>query len=71
VFGAARAGAWASIPLGILLGGVVVETIGVAATLLAIGVCYLTVTLYGFVNPAFRDMDRRAGRYDDSSAGTS
>ena len=44
VFGATRAGAWAAIPLGILLGGVVVETMGVAATLLAIGLCYLVVT---------------------------
>jgi MFS family permease len=57
VFGAVRAGAWASIPLGILLGGVLVGAIGVAATLLIVGVCYLGVVLYGFVNPAFREMD--------------
>jgi MFS family permease len=57
VFGAVRAGAWASIPLGILLGGVVVGAIGIAPTFLAIGLCYLMVTLYGFVNPAFREMD--------------
>ncbi|MBA3333217.1 MAG: MFS transporter, partial [Actinobacteria bacterium] len=59
VFGATRAGAWASIPLGILLGGVAVETLGVAATLLVIGLCYLAVTSFGFFNPAFREMDRR------------
>jgi len=59
VFGATRAGAWAAIPLGILLGGVVVEEIGVAATFLTIGLCYLAVTTYGFFNPAFREMDRR------------
>ena len=59
VFGATRAGAWASIPLGILLGGVAVEILGVAATLLAIGICYLAVTGYGFFNPAFRELDRR------------
>ena len=57
VFGAIRAGAWASIPAGVLLGGVVVGAIGVAATFLAIGLCYVAVTLYGFVNPAFREMD--------------
>jgi MFS family permease len=57
VFGAVRAGAWASIPLGILLGGVLVSAIGVAATFLAIGLCYVALTLYGFVNPAFREMD--------------
>ncbi len=59
VFGATRAGAWASIPLGILLGGVAVQTLGVAATLLVIGLCYLAVTSFGFFNPAFREMDRR------------
>ena len=59
VFGAVRAGAWASIPLGILLGGVLVEAVGVAATFLAIGVCYAGVVGYGFFNAAFREMDRR------------
>ena len=60
VFGAVRAGAWASIPLGILLGGLLVETAGVAATFLAIGVCYAAVVGYGFVNPAFRELDHRS-----------
>jgi MFS family permease len=60
VFGATRAGAWASIPAGILLGGVVVQTFGVVATLLVIGLSYLAVTSYGFFNPAFRELDRRA-----------
>jgi len=59
VFGATRAGAWAAIPLGILIGAGVVETIGVAGALLAIGLCYLAVTSYGFLNPAFRELDRR------------
>jgi MFS family permease len=58
VFGAIKAGAWASIPLGVLLGGVIVDAVGVAATFFGIGVCYLIVTLYGFVNPAFRELDR-------------
>jgi MFS family permease len=57
VFGAVRAGAWASIPLGILLGGVLVSTIGVAATFLGIGICYALLVAYGFFNPAFREMD--------------
>jgi hypothetical protein len=46
-------------PLGVLLGGVIVGAIGVAATFLGIGLCYLVVTVYGFFNPAFRAMDRR------------
>jgi MFS family permease len=60
VFGATRASAWASIPSGILLGAVMVETFGVATTLLATGLCYLAVTGYGFLNPAFHELDRRA-----------
>ena len=58
MFGAVRAGAWASIPLGILVGGVLVSTIGVAATFLAIGVSYTALVAYGFFNPAFRELDR-------------
>jgi MFS family permease len=57
VFGAVRGGAWAAIPLGTLLGGVVVGAIGVAATFLAIGVLLALVVAYGFVHPAFREMD--------------
>ena len=57
VFGAVRAGAWASIPLGVLVGGVLVSTIGFARTFLIIGVAYAVVVSFGFVNRAFRDMD--------------
>jgi MFS family permease len=60
VFGATTAGAWAAIPAGILLGGLLIEWIGVAATLLVIGLCYLLVTASGLVNSAFREMDRTA-----------
>jgi MFS family permease len=58
IFGAVRAGAWAAIPLGILLGGVVVAAIGPGATFLAMGVLLAVVVAYGFFNPAFREMDR-------------
>jgi MFS family permease len=68
VFGAFKAGAWASIPLGVLLGGVIVGAIGVAATFLVIGLCYLAVTCYGFFNPAFRAMDRRRAEILDNAA---
>ena len=47
VFGAVRAGAWASIPLGVLLGGVVVGVIGVAVTFLAMGVLLAAVVATG------------------------
>jgi predicted MFS family arabinose efflux permease len=59
VFGAVKAGAWAAIPLGVLLGGVLVDVVGVAATFLGIGLCYVAVTVYGFFNPAFRELDHR------------
>jgi MFS family permease len=58
VVGATTAGAWAAIPLGVLLGGVAVDVLGVAATFLTIGICYVAVTAFGFFNPAFREMDR-------------
>ncbi len=57
VFGAVRGGAWAAIPLGTLVGGVLVGAIGVAPTFLAIGVLLALVVAHGFVNPAFREMD--------------
>ena len=57
VFGAIRAGAWAAIPLGILLGGLLVSAIGAPATFLVMGVLLATVVGYGFLNPAFREMD--------------
>jgi len=59
VFGAVRAGAWAAIPLGILLGSVIVAAVGVAATFLAMGVLLAAVVGYGYFNPAFREMDRQ------------
>jgi len=60
VFGAVRAGAWSAIPLGILLGGLLVETVGVSATFLGIGIAYAALVGYGFFNPAFRGMDPTA-----------
>jgi MFS family permease len=57
VFGAITAGAWAAIPLGTILGGIAVETLGVQTTLLVIGLAYVAVTGYGFFNAAFREMD--------------
>jgi MFS family permease len=58
VFGAVRAGAWAAIPLGILLGSASVAVAGVAVTFLAMGVLLAAVVGYGYFNPAFREMDR-------------
>ena len=65
VFGAIRAGAWAAIPLGILLGGLLVSAIGAPATFLVMGVLLATVVGYGFLDPAFREMD--AGRQAEAT----
>jgi MFS family permease len=58
VFGAVRAGAWAAIPFGILLGSAAVAVGGVAVAFLAMGVLLAAVVGYGYFNPAFREMDR-------------
>jgi MFS family permease len=58
VLGATTAVQWAAIPAGLLLGGLAVEAIGVSATFLLVGLCYVAVTAFGFFNPAFREMDR-------------
>ena len=60
IFGAIRAGAWASIPLGILLGGLAVAAIGAPATFLVMGLSLAVVVGYGFFNRTFREMDATA-----------
>lgn len=68
VFGAIQAGAWGAIPAGVLLGGALAGTIGVGWTFLGIAACYALVTAYGFVNPAFREMDDRPESLDGTEA---
>jgi MFS family permease len=60
VFGVITAGAWAAMPLGVLLGGVLTEQLGVQIMLIALGVTYLITTLSMAFIPAMRQMDRRA-----------
>jgi MFS family permease len=57
VFGAVRGGAWAAIPLGILLGGAIVAGIGAPATFLVMGILLAAVVGYGFFNRTFRELD--------------
>ena len=54
VFGAVTAGVMAGAPLGALLGAGLVETVGLRATLLAVGGAYLACTLSPLVVPAWR-----------------
>lgn len=50
---------FALMPLGGLLGGVLVESGGLAVALLATGLAYLVVTMLPAVDPRWREMDRR------------
>ncbi len=59
VFGVITAGAWAAMPLGVLLGGVFTEQIGVQSMLILLGVTYLITTLSMAFIPAMRHMNRR------------
>ncbi|MGW0032005.1 MFS transporter [Streptomyces sp. NPDC003314] len=57
VMGASTAGVLLTTPLGGLAAGLLVERIGLAATLLGIGTLYFLATLSPLVFPAWREMD--------------
>jgi MFS family permease len=59
VGGAIGAGAWSAMPLGMLIGGVLTEQVGVQAMLLGLGVIYLITTLSMAFIPAMKEMNRR------------
>ncbi|MBA2345985.1 MAG: MFS transporter [Rubrobacter sp.] len=56
-FGVLNALAMAATPLGMALGGFLVEGLGLVPTLIGMGVFYLVLTSSMFFNPALRDMD--------------
>jgi MFS family permease len=60
VFGTITAGAWAAMPLSMLVAGVLTEQLGVQPMLIGIGLVYLATTVSMGVIPAMRQMDRRA-----------
>lgn len=57
VFGMVTAGAYSAMPLGVLAAGFMLESVGLRATLLSVGVCYVLTTTTLIVNPAIREMD--------------
>jgi MFS family permease len=59
VGGAVSAGAWSAMPLGMLIGGVLTEQLGVRPMLLGLGVIYFLTTLSMAFIPAMKDMNRR------------
>jgi hypothetical protein len=61
-------------PAGVLVGGFLIEGIGLAGTYAILGVVYLLATLSMFLNPAIQSMDQsaelaRVGRADLTEAG--
>ncbi|HET7902763.1 MAG TPA: MFS transporter [Candidatus Nanopelagicales bacterium] len=60
VIGALAAVAMAGIPVGGLLGGLAVQTLGLSVALLVFGGVYLATTLCPFIFPVWREMDRAA-----------
>lgn len=58
VLGFAKAIAWMAVPPGILLGGYLVETLGLRSTLLVIAVAYLFALVSLAFNPAAPDLER-------------
>lgn len=59
VGGAVSAGAWSAMPLGMLVGGVLTEQLGVGPMLLGLGVIYFITTLSMAFIPAMKEMNRK------------
>jgi len=59
VGGAISAGAWSAMPLGMLIGGVLTEALGVRPMLLGLGVVYLITTVSMAFIPAMKEMNRK------------
>ena len=59
VGGAIGAGAWSAMPLGMLIGGVLTEQLGVRPMVLGLGVIYLITTLSMAFIPAMKEMNRK------------
>jgi hypothetical protein len=49
---------WSMMPLGGVLGGVLVSGIGLDPALLVVGLCYFAATMAPALMPRFREMDR-------------
>ena len=59
VGGAVSAGAWSAMPLGMLVGGVLTEQLGVRAMLLGLGFIYFVTTASMAFIPAMKEMNRK------------
>jgi MFS family permease len=66
VFGLVNAGAWAGVPLGALLGGIAVDTIGFTAAFGVVAVAYTLVTLTPLTGGTWRQMERAGSAHATS-----
>lgn len=60
VYGVVHAAAWIAMPLGVLVGGSIIDLLGLRATLLVTGAAYLAVTVAARFSPALHGLDRPA-----------
>ncbi len=68
VFGTFTALAWLAIPAGMLVGGFMVDALGLRQSLIAIGIAYLLVTGPMLWNRSLRAMDRQPEAIESGSA---
>ena len=68
VGGAINAGAWSAMPIGMLLGGVLTEQLGVRPMLLGLGIIYLITTVSMAFIPAMKEMNRRPDILQDGTS---
>lgn len=59
VLGAVTAGAWVAMPLGLLAGGVLVDSSGVFPILFGVSIAYLLTTISMAIIPAMKEMNRK------------
>jgi MFS family permease len=59
VFGAITAGAWIAMPLGMLLGGILTDRLGIFPMFIGLGVTYFATTISMAFVPAMKEMNRK------------
>ena len=60
VFGAVTAGAWVAMPLGMLLGGVLTDSLGTFIMMIGLAITFFLTTLSMAFIPAMKEMNRKA-----------
>ena len=59
VFGTVTAGAWVAMPLGMLLGGVLTDRLGIFVMMIGLAITFFLTTLSMAFIPAMKEMDRK------------